>query len=253
MAETEKQPLLSHLAELRMRLLWSFLAMGVCSFISYHFAQDIYGFLVRPLADAMGPEDSQRLIYTDLTEAFFTYVKIAFFGGAFLAFPILITQIWLFISPGLFPAEKKTVVPFLIASPILFLMGAALVYYLILPLAWAFFLSFQSSGDETVLPIMLEARVGEYLNLTMTLIFAFGICFQLPVVTALLARAGLVDAPMLAKKRRYAVVIFFVIAAIITPPDAISQISLALPLWALYEISILVIKHMKVSHVHHTT
>ena len=256
-SEQQKQPLMSHLAELRVRLLWAFLAMGVGTAICYHFSQDIYGFLVRPLANAMGPHDSQRLIYTNLTEAFFTYLKVSVFAGCFVTFPVLLSQIWLFIAPGLFPHEKKSVLPFLIASPVLFACGGALVYFVVLPLAWQFFLSFQSTGAATVLPIMLEARVGEYLDLVMTLIFAFGICFQLPVVMALLAKAGLISAETLAAKRRYAIVGIFVVAAVLTPPDVFSQIALALPLWALYEISIFVVRRMKPAindrHHKHTT
>lgn len=240
-----KHHLYDHLSELRSRLLWSVGVMVLASIIAYFFSKDIYGFLVRPLANAMGPHDSQRLIYTDLTEAFFTYIKVSFFTGAFVTFPFIALQIWKFISPGLFSHEKKTLLPFLIAAPILFFCGGALLYYLVLPLAFNFFLSFQSSADQTVLPVMLEAKVGEYLDLVMLLIFAFGLCFQLPVVMGLLARAGVITPETLTSKRRYAVVFFFALAAFLTPPDIISQVCLAIPLLGLYEISILLVKYMK--------
>ena len=242
--EEHHQPLFEHVRELRKRLLWAIIAMAIGTAVSYHFVKDIYGFLVKPLADAMGPDDSQRLIYTDLTEAFFTYLKVSMFAGGFVTFPFLMLQIWLFVSPGLFPNEKKTVLPFLIASPLLFIMGGAIVYYIVLPLAWTFFLSFQSSSDETVLPVMLEAKVGDYLNLVMVLIFAFGLCFQLPVIMAFLAKAKMITAKTLVSKRRYAIVGIFVVAAILTPPDVISQFSLAVPLMALYEISILLVRYL---------
>jgi sec-independent protein translocase protein TatC len=245
MTEHDHQPFLSHLTELRTRLLWSVLAMIAGSILCYIWVEPIYGFLVQPLADAMGPDDSQRLIYTNLTEAFFTYLKVALFAGAFLTFPIVATQIWMFLSPGLYEKEKKTVLPFLMASPFLFFAGGAVVYYIVLPLAWAFFLSFQSGGDETALPIVLEARVGDYLDLVMTLIFAFGLAFQMPVVMALLAKAGIISADWMVKKRRYAIVLIFIVAAFLTPPDIISQTSLAVPLMALYEISILIIRRLQ--------
>ena len=243
-----KQHLLEHVKELRNRLLWAVGALLLGTVISYHFAKDIYGFLVKPLADAMvavgGEGATQRMIYTDLTEAFFTYLKVSMFAGGFFTFPFLILQIWLFVAPGLFPKEKKVVIPFLVASPTLFIIGGAIVYYIVLPLAWKFFLGFQSSADETVLPIMLEAKVGDYLNLVMVLIFAFGICFQLPVVLAFLAKAKLITAKTLVSKRRYAIVGIFVVAAVLTPPDVISQFSLAVPLMALYEISILLVRYL---------
>ena len=236
------QPLLEHLAELRKRILWSVVVMLIGTGICYTFVEHIYGFLVKPLADAMGPNDSQRLIYTNLTEAFFTYMKVAIFAGTFLTFPFIAMQLWMFISPGLYKQERRTVLPFLIAAPVMFFLGGALVYYLVIPGAWSFFLSFQNSGADTVLPIMLEARVGDYLELIMVLIFAFGCAFQMPVVLALMAKAGIIDAQWLINKRRYAIVLIFIVAAIITPPDIISQIALAVPLMALYEISILLIR-----------
>ncbi len=240
----DKQHLFDHLAELRARLLWSVVVMVAASILAYFYVEDIYGFLVRPLANAMGPSDSQRLIYTDLTEAFFTYVKVSFFAGCFATFPFIATQIWKFVSPGLFESEKKTLLPFLIGAPILFFCGGATVYFILLPLAFRFFLSFQSSAEQTVLPIMLEAKVGEYLDLIMLLIFAFGLCFQLPIIMGILGRAGIVTEQMLASKRRYAIVIIFVIAAFLTPPDIISQICLAIPLMGLYELSILLVRYM---------
>lgn len=236
--------LVSHLVELRTRILWVLLMLGFSTGLCYLVARPIYGFLVKPLAHAMGPGSTQRLIYTNLTEAFFTYLQISFFCGLFLTVPVLLTQIWLFIAPGLYKNEKRVVLPFLVASPLLFLCGMACVYYVVLPMAWPFFLSFQSSADQTALPIQLEARVGEYLDLILSLMFAFGLCFQLPVLMGLLARAGLIRAEHLILKRRYAIVAIFVVAAVLTPPDVFSQILLALPLMGLYEISILVVRRM---------
>jgi sec-independent protein translocase protein TatC len=161
-----------------------------------------------------------------------------------LTFPFIASQLWLFVAPGLYKRERKAILPFLIAAPILFFMGGSLVYFVVIPAALKFFLSFQSTGAQTVLPIMLEAKVSDYLHLVTLLIFAFGCAFQMPVVLALMAKAGLIDAKWLVAKRRFAIVIIFIVAAIITPPDIISQISLALPLMALYEISILLIKYL---------
>jgi sec-independent protein translocase protein TatC len=244
MNETAK-PLMEHLIELRTRLLWVFITMAVGTGICFFFVEDIYGVLVHPLAEAMGQGDTQRLIYTGLTEAFFTYFKVAFFAGIFLTFPMLLLQVWKFIAPGLYKNERRAFLPFLIATPVLFFIGGAMVYYVVLPMAWPFFLSFQSTGAETTLPIQLEARVSEYLDLIMALIFAFGVCFQLPVVLTLMAKAGLITADHLKKFRKYAIVIIFTVAAILTPPDVLSQIFLAVPLWALYEISIVLIHYVQ--------
>jgi sec-independent protein translocase protein TatC len=239
--ETEggKMPLLDHLVELRRRLVISIVAFIVCFFVGYAIAEPIYQFLVEPLAHLLEGQQGRRMIYTALHEAFFTYVKVGFFFAACISFPIVSIQIWLFIAPGLYKHEKKALMPFLAATPFLFLLGASMVYYIVIPLAWQFFLGFESPGTEGNLAIVLEPKVGEYLSLVMRLIFAFGVAFELPVFLVLLARVGLTTADGLAKKRRYAIVIAFVAAAILTPPDVISQVLLAVPIIVLYEISIL--------------
>ena len=239
MSEEQSQPIMGHLIELRKRLIWVIAVMFIGTAVSFGFVEEIYSFLVEPLAKA----GEQRLIYTGLTEAFFTYLKVAFFAGIFLTFPILLWQVWLFIAPGLYKHEKGAFLPFLIATPILFFAGGAIVYYVVMPMAWPFFLSFQTGAAETALPIELEARVSEYLDLIMTLIFAFGLCFQLPVLLTLMGKAGLITAQSLASKRKYALILTFIVAAFLTPPDVISQILLAMPILALYEISILLIRY----------
>ncbi|TCH97735.1 twin-arginine translocase subunit TatC [Roseococcus sp. SYP-B2431] len=234
-------PLIDHLMELRRRLLWSVLAFGLAFAVCYYFSAQIYGFLAQPLARILQEQGGgdRRMIFTALYEAFFTYLKVAFFGAVFFSFPIWATQLWLFIAPGLYRSEKRAVTPFLVASPILFLLGAALAYYFIFPLAWHFFISFETPPGQGGVPIQLEAKVSEYLSLVMHMILAFGIAFQMPVALVLLCRVGILSVAGLRKGRRYAIVGMFVLAAIITPPDVISQIGLAVPLILLYEISIL--------------
>ena len=236
--EETRAPLIEHLIELRERLLYSLLALIVAFIACYYFVEEIFGFLVRPLANQFEVQEGRRMIYTGLTETFFTYIKVSFFAALFVSFPIIANQIYKFVAPGLYRNEKGAFLPYLIASPILFFLGGAMVYFFIFPLAWGFFLSFETTGVAGGLPIRLEAKVGEYLSLVMKLIFAFGLFFQMPVAISLCARVGLVSSETLAKRRKYAVVIVFIFAAILTPPDIISQLGLALPGLLLYEISI---------------
>ena len=232
-----------HLSELRSRLIKSITFLFIFFIICYFFAENIYAFLITPYADAVKDDEvSRRLIFTALHETFITYLKVAFFTAMFISSPILLTQIWKFIAPGLYQNEKRALLPYLIATPTLFLLGGMLVYYLIMPLAIKFFLSFESTAEISGLPIQLEAKVNEYMSLIMRLIFAFGISFQLPVLLSLLARVGFVDSEYLKKKRKYVVVIIFAVAAILTPPDPITQIGLGIPLLILYELSILSVK-----------
>ena len=233
----------SHFIELRSRLIKSIIFILVIFIISYTFADHIYNFLVDPYANAVKDDEiSRRLIFTALHETFITYLKVAFFAAIFLGSPILLIQIYKFIAPGLYKNEKKALFPYLISTPILFLLGGILVYYLVMPLAIKFFLSFETAGSSTTLPIQLEAKVNEYLSLIMRLIFAFGISFQLPILLNLLARTGVVNSSYLKKTRRYVIVIIFSVAAILTPPDPITQIGLAIPLLLLYELSIITVR-----------
>ena len=230
---------ISHLTELRKRLIHSFIFLFIFFILCYFFSEYLYGFLVEPYAEAVKNNGIQRrLIFTALQETFLTYLKVSFFAAFFITCPFILIQLWKFIAPGLYKHEKNAIFPYLILTPVLFFLGGMLVYYLIMPLAIKFFLSFESSGVVTGLPIQLEAKVNEYLSLVMKLIFAFGISFQLPVVLSLLARVGIIDSQFLKERRKYVVVIIFATAAILTPPDPITQIGLAIPLLILYELSI---------------
>ena len=234
---------ISHLTELRKRLINTLIFL-ICLFvICYLFSDYIYGFLVEPYAEAVKDDNvNRRLIFTALQETFLTYLKVSFFTAFFFTSPFILIQIWKFIAPGLYEHEKSAIMPYLIITPILFLLGGMLVYYLIMPLAIKFFLSFESTGLTTALPIQLEAKVNEYLSLVMKLIFAFGISFQLPVILSLLARIGFIDSIFLRERRKYVVIIIFAVAAVPTPPDPVTQIGLAVPLLLLYELSIISVK-----------
>jgi sec-independent protein translocase protein TatC len=238
-----KSSFTSHFIELKSRLVKSLIFILVIFVVSYTFAEQIYTFLVDPYANAVKDgQVSRRLIFTALHETFITYLKVAFFVAIFLGSPVLLIQIYKFIAPGLYKNEKKALLPYLISTPILFMMGGLLVYYLVMPLAIKFFLSFETMGSSSSLPIQLEAKVNEYLSLIMRLIFAFGISFQLPILLNLLARVGIVNSNYLKKTRRYVVVIIFTLAAILTPPDPITQVGLAIPLLLLYELSIITVR-----------
>jgi len=236
--EAGRMPLLDHLVELRNRLMWSAAAILVAFLVCYQFKETIYRFLSHPLAQVFSGEAGRKMIATGLTEIFFTYIKVSFWAAICIAFPIVAMQIWKFVAPGLYKTEKRAFLPYLCATPVLFLMGASLAYFVVIPYAFRFFVSFETPGTAGSLPIEIEAKVNEYLSLVMTLLLAFGVAFQLPVLLTLMARAGLITSQGLISKWRYAVVGMFAVAAVLTPPDIVSQTSLAIPLILLYVLSI---------------
>jgi sec-independent protein translocase protein TatC len=236
--DATRAPLMDHLVELRKRLIRSFLALGAAFAVCFYYSDYIVAFLAQPLVAAFGDHQG-KLIYTKLYEAFFVQVRVAFFAAFFLAFPIIANQIWAFVAPGLYAKEKRAFLPFLIATPVLFLMGGALAYYVVMPTAFRFFLQYQGNIggiQQEALP-----AIGDYLSLVMQFVLAFGIAFLLPVLLMLLERAGLVTRGQLKRGRRYAILVAFIAAAVATPPDVISQCMLAVPLILLYELSLIAI------------
>ncbi len=242
--ETSSAPLIEHLTELRSRLIWSLLAFIICVIALFPFSDNVFSFLANPIVELLSNQDKPpELIFTGMQQGFMVNVKISMFGGFIIAFPFIGFQLWKFVAPGLYRKEKMAFLPFLIASPILFLIGAAFAYFVVLPIAFNFFLSFQNSADvNDLVGISYLGTINEYLSLTMKFILAFGVCFQLPVLLTLLGKVGLVSSEFLSSFRKYAIVSILIVSAFVTPPDVITQLILFAVVYSLYELSILLVK-----------